>query len=108
MTLWPFLVAFGLIHLVGANTEISSEDIGQSTRKYTPKLNNNAMSYKHFLTYLRDNDDFLSQFVDTLRTSDFGAYYFECRPYNKETWENEDFEFVLVESTSLQGRRANV
>merc|ERR1711963_996649 len=74
------------------------------TYKFTAidSLTKEPVKSADFLEKLQSYDQAIQDFNKVLATgTNFEAYYFECPPLSKSTIQNENFEFIIAKSTSL-------
>lgn len=76
------------------------EEISQGITKYKITCNERVINYKDWIECLKESTAFIEFFIETLKTSKYESYFWEVKPINKNTL-NEDFEFVLLESKTL-------
>jgi len=82
-------------------------NIGTDYYKFVPTMKNGdtPIAYKNFLDMIRNNQNFLNDFVEVLKSgTNFDQYFFECTPVKKSTLETQGFEFVLKKTDKLANR----
>lgn len=74
--------------------------------KYKITANEQPLTYRSWITYLKTSIDFVDFFVDLLKASNHTAFFWEVKPVNIKAV-SKDFEFVLVKSNSLPNIKAD-
>lgn len=80
--------------------EVDSEKIKPGIIKYRIKINGNVLTFKEWINYLKDSNEFISFYIEILRESSYEGFFWEVKPMNSNRL-NEAFEFVLVNSRTL-------
>ena len=79
---------------------VYTESINAHTFKYKIKKEDTPISFSIWIDLLKTNQAFRSFYTDTLNACPFPAYFWEAKPITKNSL-NDDFEFVLINSTRL-------
>jgi hypothetical protein len=75
-------------------------------RKYTMTEGEFVMSFAAVIYNLKTSIDFRAYFIELLKNCPFEAYFWEVKPITSNNLE-DDFEFVLVDTTSFSTRKAD-
>ena len=81
--------------------EIHKENLNANVEKYVIYQGSDRLTYKSFLDSMIESKEFRSQFLNSLRNSEFDAFRFETPGVNINNL-NQDFEFVLVNCPALE------
>ena len=84
----------------------SSKTIRKGTVKFEIYNSEKTISYLDWINLTQNSIEFLNFFIDLLRDCEFNAYYWEVKPIDKKTLEDE-FEFVLVSGAVLNSLNSN-
>lgn len=82
------------------------KDIDKDIVKYKISQNDVLLTCQEVIELLIHSKEFVIFFIDLLRTSSYDSFFWEVRPMTIETFD-EEFEFVLVNSTALSGAKAD-
>lgn len=80
--------------------EITTKQLNQKTTQYRIINNDKSLNYSEWISSMLSSDDTILNFNQCLVNSNFEAFFWEVKPINIESVEQE-FEFVLVNSSSL-------
>ena len=64
------------------------------------------LTYREFLTKIVSEENFRSEFINILKRSRFGTYFFETPKVSKESLDDK-FEFILSSADALKNVRAD-
>ncbi len=81
------------------NAKIKGLENGK-IQKFSLQEKQKALRFSDAFKLLRDNPSFQFFFNKVLADAPFPAYFWECPPVTKDTW-NQTFEFVLVNAPTL-------
>jgi hypothetical protein len=77
------------------------ERISDKITKYYIEVGGKRIRFSDVIEFLTTSDDFIIQFNNILKASNFSSYFWEVKPVLKHSLQNP-FEFVLVESKRLE------
>ena len=80
--------------------KVTKEEISPEITKYKISENKKTISFRKWISLLKDDVDFVDFFTEILISSKHIAFFWEVKSVDKNKLE-VDFEFVLVESNSL-------
>lgn len=80
---------------------ITTDKIDLKTTKHKIKNNGRYLSYSEWIDSMLSSEEEIVTFNQCLADSKFKAFFWEVKPVNLQLM-NQEFEFVLVDSISLQ------
>jgi len=80
--------------------EVSGVAVEIGVSMYMCTENGAPMSYQEWIDKMKTSEEFVDEWIEALRESEYDAYFWEVGPANSHRL-NLPIEFVLVESTSL-------
>lgn len=80
----------------------ASQDIyeNENITKYKILENNTILKFPEIFYLWKTSESFQTFYNNILANSKYAGFFWEIKPMNQD-WENEDFEFVLVNSAAL-------
>ncbi len=86
--------------------QVEKTEIESGVNQYRIRRGPNYLSYGDWIELLKSSTAFVEFYVALLKASQYAAYFWEVKPLDEKSVA-EPFEFVLVESSSLPGIKAN-
>ena len=86
--------------------KLIKEELQGELVKYKISENERIISFKDWINFLKESEEFVEFFVDILKSNKYDAFFWEVKPTNLKKV-NEEFEFVLVKSRTLSKVEAN-
>ncbi len=84
----------------------TNENISPEITKYKILKDDKKISYRSWISYLKNSDEFIDFYIDLLKSSEHTAFFWEVKPVSIQKVD-KDFEFVLVKSNSLPNVKAD-
>ena len=86
--------------------ELIQDKINDNCYKYSIANNSDILSSVTFFENLKNMEEFRTFFIEILSSHHFPAFYWECRPNNFETL-NQNITFAIINSPELEGAKAD-
>jgi hypothetical protein len=120
---WHSFLIFCLLILlfVSSTRQIPIHIVDSQTRNHLPSfrceqnskvvrcrlydIHNKPVTYRLTFEYLIQSADFRREFIATLLSSNFNAFFWECPPFSNLTVSEVQYEFVLIETEVLLKKR---
>lgn len=86
--------------------KVIQEELEEEVIQYKISQNDHIITFKDWIVLLKGSEVFMAFFINILKSSTFEAFFWEVKPVNLKTIE-EEFEFVITKSNKLSNVDTN-